>query len=135
MPKPAKFQEYFFAQLIRGGKVVAHSKRRVAFFSGGHFKRRKFNLFHPHPIKKEANAVFFTMQDLLVDGDYELRITRRTDKKLIRNFRISVAGGKLRTLKRSTLGYKPATDYIVPRVTKKGSTAYEFVEATWIVSK
>ena len=135
MATPAKFQEYFFAELVRGGKVVAHSKRRTAFFSGGHFKRRKFNLFRPHPIKKEANAVFFTMKDLLADGDYELRITRRTDKKLIRNFRISVAQGKLRTIRRTELGYKPAINYIVPRVTRKGSTAYEFVEATWIVGK
>lgn len=135
MPNPDQFQEYFFAELVRGGKVVAHSKRRTGFYSGGHFKRRRFSLFRPHTVKQEPNAVFFTMKELMVDGDYELRITRRTDRKLLRNFRIVVAKGKFRTLKRTQLGYKPATDYIVPRVIKKGSTAYEFEKAIWIATE
>lgn len=43
--------------------------------------------------------------------------------------------GKVRTLKRTVLGFKPAADFIVPRVLKVQSTGYDFVKATWIVSK
>jgi hypothetical protein len=135
MAKPGTFQAYFFARLLRGGKVVAHSKRQTSFYSGGHFKRRKFNLYRPHTVKQEPNAIPFTMKELLKDGDYELRLTRKSDGAKLRSYKISVAKGKFRILKRTKLGYKPAHDYIVPRVTKKGSTAYEFVKAIWIAGR
>ena len=132
MAKPGTFQAYFQARLLRGGKVVAHSKSRTSFYSGGHFKRRTFNLYRPHTVKQEPNAIPFTMKELLKDGDYELRLTRKSDGAKLRSFKISVAKGGFRILKRTKLGYQPAHDYIVPRVTKKGSTAYEFVKAIWI---
>jgi hypothetical protein len=135
MAKPNTHQAYFQARLLSGGKVVAHSKSQTSFYSGGHFKRRKFLLFQPHDVKKAANAIPFTMKDLLKDGTYELNLTRRSDGAKLRSFNITVDKGKFRILKRTTLGYKPAHDFIVPRVTKKGSTAYEYEKAIWIAGK
>jgi len=130
-----KFQEYFMAHLMRGGKVIAHSKRTQGNFGHKHFQRTRFSLYHPHTKRQTPNAIFYSMKDLLRDGKYQLRITRRDDKKLLRDFQIVVAKGKLLTIKRTELGYKPATDLIVPRVVKSGTTGYEFHAATWIVSK
>ena len=135
MPAPDTFQEYFVAELSRDAALVAHSKRQTSFYSNGHFKRREVTLYRPHEVKQEPNAVPLTMKELLVDGQYDLKVARASDGAPLRHFKFTVAGGKIQPLARSQLGFDPAIDFIAPRVVKKGSTAFEFVEAIWIGSQ
>ena len=132
MPAPDTFQAFFHARLSRDGTLLAHSKRQTSFYSNGHFKRREFQLYQPHDEKQAPNAVPLTMKELLVNGQYELKVLRASDEAELRAFQFTVAEGKVQPLPRSQLGFEPAVDFIVPRVTKKGSTGYEFVEAVWI---
>ena len=135
MPEPDTFQEFFRAELTRDGALVAHSKDQTSFYSNGHFKRREFLLFEPHEEKQAPNAIPLTMKKLLVDGDYRLKLERASDGAQLRGFKFTVAEGKIQPLARTQLGFEPATDFMVPRVSKKGSTIYEFEEAIWIASE
>ncbi|MCP4328389.1 MAG: hypothetical protein GY791_08135 [Alphaproteobacteria bacterium] len=135
MAAPDTFQDFFMATLTRDGALVAHSKRQTSNFGNGHFEPREVTLYQPHDEKQSPNAVPLTMTELLVDGEYRLAVTRASDDAPLRDFKFTVAGGKIQPLPRTQLGFDPATDFIVPRVTKKGSTAYEFVEAIWIGSE
>ena len=135
MSAPDTFQEYFVASLLRDGALVAHSKRQTSFYSNGHFKRREATLYQPHDEKQAPNAVPLTMKELLVDGSYDLKVARASDGAPLRHFKFTVAGGKIQPLARTQLGFEPAIDFIVPRVLKKGSTGFEFVEAIWIGSQ
>lgn len=132
MPTPDTFQEYFVATLLHDGTLKAHSKNQTSFYPNGHFERREVTLYQPHEEQQAANAVPLTMSELLVDGNYVLDVARASDGAKLRKFEFSVVGGEIQPLPRTKLGFDPAVDYMVPRVTKKGSTAYEFVEAIWI---
>ena len=124
----------FMASLYRDGTLVAHTKRRLHQFTQGHFKRQAVTFSQPHEPDQEVNAPDFTMADL-ADGDYEIKVTRIPDRTQLRHFVFTVADGKIQQHPRATLGFEPQVDFILPRVTKKGSTVYEFVEAFWIGSK
>lgn len=132
MPAPDTFQEFYVANLYRDGALVAHSKNQTSFFSNGHFERREMILYHPHDEKQAPNAQPLTMKEMLIDGTYVLDVARASDGAKLRKFLFSVADGEIQPLPRTQLGFDPAVDYMVPRVTKKGSTMFEFVEAIWI---
>lgn len=134
MTDPTNHEEFFKASLHRDGELLAHSKRNTSAFNSGHFEREEVLLFHPHEVKQSPNATYFTVKEL-VDGDYELKVSREADDALLRHFKFTVAEGKIQQIPRARLGYEPAVDFILPRVTKKGSTGYEFVEAIWIGSE
>jgi hypothetical protein len=121
-----------FVTLYRDGKMVAHSQKTQGHFMTGHFDRAKINLYHPHKEGKEANAKAFLLNDWLVDGKYEIRVTRQSDGAMIRSFDFKVINGKFEEHPRTKFGYQPQTDYIAPRVQKKGSTILELTEAIWI---
>ncbi len=121
-----------FATLYRDGRAVAHSRRTEGHFREGHFDQTKATLFHPHPKGGEVNAEAFLLDDWLVDGTYELRVTRQSDGTTIRSFDFRVAGGELEPHPRTVLGHEPRTDYIAPRVQRKGSSSLELTEAIWI---
>ena len=135
MPAPDTFQEYFTATLFHDGTLRAHNRQETSSYSNGHFDRQQVTLYQPHEPKQSPNAIPLTMKELLVDGAYTLEIARASDGAKLRTFQFSVADGKIQPLARTQLGFDPAMDFIVPRVTKKGSTAYEFVEAIWIGSE
>jgi hypothetical protein len=130
---PGKNTGKSFVALYRNGKMVAHSKEQVpGIIKSGHFDRAKTFLYHPHEVKKSANAIPFQLKDWLVDGKYEIQVTRQSDDKMIRSFDFKVVDGKFEEHPRTKLGYQPHTDYIAPRVQKKGSTALELEKAVWI---
>lgn len=135
MPAPDTFQAFFEARLYRDGTLLAHSRRETSSYSNGHFQRQEVLLYQPHEPKQSPNSVVFTMAEMQIDGQYELKVTRSEDDAPLRVFKFTVADGKIQPLTRSQLGFDPAVDFIVPRVTKKGSTGYEFVEAIWIGSE
>jgi hypothetical protein len=127
-----KTRDSQMATLLRDGKVVAHSKRNVGIIQPGHFKEVKSSLYHVHAEGKEANAQPFLLKDWLVDGKYELRINRMSDMQALRSYDFKVSNGKIEEHPRSKLGYEPLTDFIAPRVQKKGVTYPELTEAIWI---
>ncbi len=135
METPDSFQGYFVAELTRDGELIAHSRKQTAFYSNGHFKRREVILYHPHEEREAANAIALKTQEMLVDGLYRLAVRRASDDAPLRSYVFTVAEGKIQPLPKTQLGYEPATDFMVPRVTKKGSTIYEFEEAIWIGSE
>jgi len=122
----------FFVELIRDGEVVAHGKHRQGHIASGHFKRTTVRLFHPHEERASANAEPFMLKDWLVDGSYELKVTRGSDGTMIRSFDFDVADGKIVPLPEATLDHEPATDRLLPRVSRKGTSTFEMVEAIWI---
>lgn len=122
----------FSVTLLRDGKLVAHSKRTQGVIPDGHFKRTRIGLFHPHTEKDSPNAKFFTMQDMQVDGAYEVRVVRLADGKVIRSYDFDVADGKIQRLPKAQPGYTPGTDYVLPKVLKKGATGLEMTDAIWI---
>lgn len=122
-----------FVALYRDGEMVAHMKKQgPGHFRVGHFEQERTFLYHPHKRKESPNARYFQLKDWLVDGTYEIQVTREADGKMIRSFDFRVSGGKFEPHPRTKLGYQPQTDYIAPRVQKKGSTALELEEAFWI---
>ena len=124
----------FFAELKRDGEVVAHSKRTQGSIPYKHYQRVEANLYHPHEQKLAHNAIPFTENEWARDGDYEITITRKPDGALLRKFHYTARGGKIQPLPETLADHQPAIDYRVPRVIKKGSTGYEFVEGIWIKS-
>lgn len=135
MAAPDVFQESFDADLTRDGALIAHAKRQSSTFGKGDFGRQQVVLFQPHDEKGEANAVPLTMADLSADGDYELKFTRVSDDAVLRDFKFTVANGEIAPLARTQLGFEPVTDFIAPRVVRKGSTVYELEEAIWIAGE
>jgi hypothetical protein len=135
MPAPDAFQEAFEADLTRDGTLIGHAKRNSSTFGKGDFGRQEVLIFQPHDVKDEANAIPLNMADLSVDGGYELKVTRSSDGALLRDFSFDVASGEILPLPATQLGFEPVTDFIAPRVTRKGSTVYEFEEAIWIVGE
>ena len=129
---PDATRDMFRVALLRDGNEVAHSKRTQGVISSGHFKRTRSFLYHPHSKKESPNAAIFSMQDLLVDGAHEVRVTRVSDGKMIRSYDFDVAGGAITPLPQTQLGYEPASDYVLPRVLKRGATGLDMVEAIWI---
>jgi hypothetical protein len=128
-------RDSFFVSLYRGRALLAHSKRTLTTIQPGHFRRTTVNLFHPHTQQQEANAPYFAMTDLLVDGEYEIRVTRASDSEPLRTYAFSVADGNVVELDRAALDYEPAVDVLLPRVLRSGATGLEMVEATWIQSQ
>ena len=128
-------QQKFFVEMKREGELVAHSKRDQESFPYKHYRRVETSLYHPHEQKYGYNAKPFTESDWTRDGDYEVTITRQSDGVLLRKFHYTARGGKIQPLPETLPDHQPAIDYRVPRVIKKGSTGYEFVEAVWIKGK
>ncbi len=127
-----KSTDQFYVELLRDGKVIAHSKRSLGHIAAGHFKRTQISLFQPHEDRASANAGVFSMAHLSVDGAYEVRVLRSSDQTRIRSFDFDVAGGKIKPMAQTQLGYTPASDYIMPRVQRKNTNTFEMVEAIWI---
>jgi hypothetical protein len=126
----------FVAALYQDDAVLFHGWRSSGAINPGRFTRTTFPLFHPHGEREEANAPVFSMDDLAaLDGDYMLRVFRRSDDRLIRAFHLTVRDGKLQQHPRAALGYEPRMDFLLPRVPKAGSTIYEMVEAIWLESR
>lgn len=124
--------DMFFAQLIKDGQVVAHSKRTQGHLPPGRWTQNNLLLFHPHEKKDTPNARVWSQADLLTDGRYELRFTRQSDNQMIRSYDYTVAEGKLVPLAESALDYEPRVDHVLPRVQRKGATTVEMIEAFWI---
>ncbi len=123
-----KKRDAWMLVLFRDGKLVAHSKRSAGVIMEGHFKEQRSTLYMPHDAGKEYKTKNFLEKDWLVDGIYELRVVRMSDKISLRSYDFKVVGGKIKHHPRSTLGYQPQVDYIVPR-TLSGS---EIIEIFWI---
>ena len=128
-------QQNFFVEMKRDGELVAHSKRAQGSFPYNHYRRVEAHLYHPHEQKYGYNAIPFAESEWTRDGDYEITITRQPDGALLRRFEYTARGGKIQPLPETLPDHQPAIDYRVPRVPRKGSTGYEFVEAIWIKSK
>ncbi len=124
--------DMFVATLLRDGKVVAHSRRTTGHIAQGHFEPKYVSLYHPHEKGKEVNAELFMLRDLLVDGQYEVSVARQSDGTKIRSYDFDVVDQKIQEMKESQLGYTPETDFILPRVYKRGSTILEMTKAIWI---
>ncbi len=125
-----------FIALYRDGDMVAHSKKQgPGIIRSGHFDRARTLLFHPHKKKESPNARHFLLKDWLVDGKYEILVTRESDGKQIRSFDFQVSNGQFEPHPRTKLGYQPQTDYIAPRVQSKGATGLELEEAVWIADR
>jgi hypothetical protein len=135
LPAPDAFQVLFDAELYRDGALVAHAKKQTSSFGVGDFGREEILLYQPHEVKEEPNAIALTMADLMTDGQYELKVTRSEDGAALRDFTFTVADGQIVPLPRTQLGFEPATDFIAPRVLRKGSTVYEFEDAIWIAGE
>lgn len=129
------FTEPFSVTLTRDGETIAHSKKTENVIRNGHYKRLEVKLYEPHTEKETPNAVPFTRAGWIEDGDYELIVTRAGDGKEIRRFVYTAKDGKIGRLPQTDLGHEPRLDAIVPRVRKKGSTGFEFVEAIWLQQK
>ena len=129
---PGVNRDMFRVALLRDGKEVAHSKRTQGVITNGHFKRRRTFLFHPHTEKESPNAIVFSLQDMKTNGAYEVLVSRVSDGKTIRSYDFNVVNGAITPLPQTVLGYQPATDYILPRVLKRGTTSLEMIEAIWI---
>lgn len=126
----------YVAALYQGDQLLFHGKRSSGAINPGRFTRTSFPLFHPHGEREEANAPVFAMDDLAaLDGDYVLRIFRKSDDRLIRAFHLTVRDGKLQQHERAALGYEPRMDFLLPRVPRAGSNTYEMVEAIWFESR
>ncbi len=125
-------RDLYTAELVRGGKVVATSKKALGFIPSGHFKYTGVTLFHPHDDRQAATAPFFTLEDWAVDGKAELRVTRHSDGALLRSFNVTVKGGEIQKLPRTKLGYEPALDFISPRVPKMNSSGFQMIEGIWL---
>ncbi len=129
-------KDNFDAHLKRDGEVVAHSKDTQGYLGQGHFKPTSISLYHPHTQREIPNAQPFMLSDWTqTDGDYTLEITRKSDGAVIRSFRVTIKGQKIEHLDATKLDFEPHIDYIAPRVTKKGSSMYGFVEAIWLKSE
>jgi len=135
MPTPDAFQEFFNADLYRDGALIARAKKNTSSYGKSHFGRQEVMLFQPHEEKEEPNALPLTVVDISMDGAYELKITRASDGAPLRSFSFTVSNGEISPLPRTQLGSEPMTDFIAPRVLRKGSTAYEFEEAIWIAGE
>lgn len=124
------------AELYRDGTMVAHSRRNTMSIHPEHYRReRPWTLFRPHAEKDSNVAHALSTQELLGSpGTYELRVKRVKDAAVVRRFRFTVQDNKVVPHPRTVLGHQPATQYIAPRVIKKGSNVYEFTEAIWIES-
>lgn len=46
-----------------------------------------------------------------MDGAYEVRVTRKSDGKMIRSYDFDVAGGAITPLPQTQFGYEQASDY------------------------
>lgn len=121
-----------YLAMYRDGQLVAHSQKTQGHFMLGHFKHARMSLYHPHKEGKEYNAKPFLLKDWLIDGKYEIRVTRQADGAMLRSFDFNVVNGQFENHPRTKLGFEPQTDYIAPRVQMKGSTALELEEAIWI---
>lgn len=125
-------KDQFQIELIRDGNVIAHNRYNSGHIAEGHFKRTNARLFHPHAEKETQNARPFTQSDWLVDGEHEVKITRRSDGKMIRSFDFTVADQKIVPLKQTDLKYDPHVDFILPKVVKKNANVFEMIDTTWI---
>lgn len=125
----------FFVELTRNGELVAHSKRTQGTIPYKHYERIEAHLYHPHDERSSPNARPFMAADWTQDGDYEITVTRRDDGAVLRTFAYAASGGEIVPLPETEIGHQPAIDYRVPRVSDKGNTSYEFVEAIWIRPK
>lgn len=126
-----KNKDGFEADLIHNGKLVAQADRRGGFIAREHYRPREIKLLHPHAPNEKTNAPPYLLEDY-ADGDYELRLTRHSDRNVFRNYRFKVTQGKLVHMDRSALGYQPAIDYLLPRgmLGRKAKTTME--EIYWI---
>ncbi len=130
----AKARDSYLAALYRNGgsQPVAHGRLEGTFIPPGKFARSTFELFHPHDKKGEATAKLFAMKDLVADGSYTLRLTRKSDNAVIREFHFTAADGAIRPMDRALPDHRPRTEYLAPRVKKKGAGNFAVVEAIWL---
>jgi hypothetical protein len=129
---PGKIRGPFTVYLTRNGKIVAHSKRAAGMLGHEWLRDYRLQLFYPHDQKGSPNALFFDKNEISKAGDYRLSVKLEETGEVIRTYAFRAAKGKLTPHKRTVLSYKPHTDYIPPRVTKRGASSYEFEEAFWI---
>lgn len=127
-----KTKDGFSVTLKRDGEVIGHSKRTLGHISNEHYRRVTSDLFEPHTERQTPNAQILMLDEWSKDGDYEIVVTRKSDGGVIRSFTYTARGGKILPLPNSALDYEPRIDYVVPKVTKKGSNKYEFVDAIWL---
>ena len=120
------------AKLLRGGKLIAHSKLAQGHIAPGPFKESVHAFFLPHEARQAHAAPALTIDQFMVDGAHEIRIERQSDGALLRSFRFTIKGGQVQPLARSALGHTPAVDFIAPRVFAKNTGRYEFREAIWL---
>ncbi len=119
------------AVILKDGKEVAQSK--------GFFISKKTWQAASKPMKKSGTNMrdFFTLADLTAnDGHYD--VVLKAGKKTIRSYALTVAAGKVQPHPRSSLDYKPHTDYIVPKVIFNNSgsaSSAKMIDAYWLDAK
>lgn len=126
------FRTPFMVELKRNGQLVAHSKQTQGNIPNEHYQRLEVSLYHPHDRKQSPNAKPFMQADWTRDGEYEITVLRQSDNAVIRTFRYTAGNGEIQALPQTRPGHQPHAEYLAPRVIKKGSTGYEFVEAIWL---
>lgn len=112
--------------------VIAHSKRQQGHIPAGHFERTKATLYHPHTERQSPNAEVFMLDDWLVDGQYEVLITRQSDGEKIRSFDFDVEEGKIKPLPQTALDFEPRIDLVLPRVQRRNLSTFVMEEVIWI---
>ncbi|MFA5633230.1 MAG: hypothetical protein WC997_17110 [Porticoccaceae bacterium] len=132
---PGTTKDALQAKLLRGGKVIAHSSGYKGHIANERFRRHDLTLYEPHEAAKEPNPVPLSIANLMEPGKYELRLERGSDNKVLRTFRFSTKDGRIVPHSRTDLKHNPATEFIAPRVLKKGTSSYEFVAVEWLESR
>jgi hypothetical protein len=127
-----KARDSFNAVLLRDGEVVAQTKEDLGHLAKGHYDWQRIGFFHPHERKNAHVAKYFTAEDLLVDGSYEIRVMRGSDGTALRSFDFEVKDGEIVPLPETRFGHEPGIDYLLPRAVKRGSSSFEFAEVIWI---
>lgn len=117
-------------EIARNGEVVGHTRAGVPYLTDENISEKRAPLLVPHEGHDPARRL--DRKALETDGNYTITVSREEDGGVIRRFSYQAKGGKIVPLPRTTLGYKPHTDYIPPRTLKAGTTTYEFTEAVWV---
>ncbi len=130
-----KAKDALQATLRRGDETIAQSSGHRGSIVRERFRRQMLTLYRPHDPKREPNPVPFGLADLLAPGEYELRLDRQSDGKTLRRFRFATRDGRIVPHPRTALTHTPGTEFIAPRVVRKGSNIYEFAGAEWLEAR
>lgn len=116
--------------LVLNGKEVAVSRSPVVpDYMDWYFYERKELIMETRPKQKWLNLTDLTKQD------GELIMTVKADGQTVKSYKTRVTGGKLESLERSRLGFKPAAEFISPRyvdLTDRSRSDFTMRDMFWV---